>query len=40
MSNKIPSIPIGDLIFPGDTAWAIAAKVPMSVLEARQISAL
>lgn len=34
MSNKIQSTPIGALIFPNDTQWAIAAKVPATVLEA------
>src|SRR5436190_11455640 len=38
MSNKVP--PIGALIFPNDTQWAITARIPASVLDAsrRQLS--
>jgi hypothetical protein len=34
MSSKSRSVPIGALIFPNDTQWAIAARVPTTVLDA------
>lgn len=34
MSSKIQIPPVGALIFPNDTKWAIAARVPTTVLDA------
>jgi hypothetical protein len=34
MSSKIQNVHIGAVIFPNDTQWALAAKVPVAVLEA------
>src|SRR4051794_5754033 len=34
MSSKIKISPVESLIFPNDTKWALAAKVPVDVLDA------